>query len=305
MRRLLIYVIILFPVIVSGQDKTLGYKLDPGKRYSLKISVNQSTFSDTYDQSSDVTLDLRMTLHFDIQRQINDQYYTANVSYDELYLSMLAPSMNIDINSGSGKNLILSNLIDTLESRIFRLQLKRDGSFILFSDINACFFEMYDFNIGTEEERDVIIKTLREAFGNNAFNSICNIFVNLYPPDYQTANWDKSISYYFNTKPVAMTNRFFLVKQTIEQNTIQGIGMISPSESVTETNDGTTVSSSASGSQTYDLQADPESGWLHEGTSRQRIMVKTTIVRDNILPRGLEIPSYTETLFTLKGTSGK
>lgn len=305
MIRSLFYIFILFTVSVYGQNGTIGYNLEPGKRYSLIISLNQSTFSDTYGQSNDVSLDLRMTLHFDIQRQVGDQYYTANVSYDDLFLSMLAPSMKIDINSGTGKNIILSNLLDTLESRIFRMQLNRDGSIIMFSDINACFFKMYDYDLATEEERDVIIKTLREAFGNDSFNSICNIFVNLYPQDNHAGNWEKSFSYYFNTKPVVMTNRFFLVKQTVKQNTIQGIGMISTTESIIETNQGTTVSSSASGSQTYDLQTDPVSGWLLEGSSRQRVMVKTTIIRDNHLPEGLEIPSYTETLFSLRGTTGK
>ena len=305
MIRFCLIFLFLFSVTMSGQEPESGYHLIPGNRYSLHIDVRQNTFSESYGQGNDVSLDLNMTIHFDVESQLNNEFYTAQVSYENLFLSMLAPGMNIDINSANGTNSILPTLIDSLESKYFRAQISRDGTVIMFGDINGFFFKMYDYVINSEEEQDVIIKTLREAFGNNAFNSFCNLFINIYPSSGTDPAWDKEFLYYFNTKPVEMKNRFFLVKQTEKQNTIQGMGMISTLESVVETHNGSSVQSTATGSQTYDLQLDPATGWLLKGSSRQRILVKTIILQDSKLPRGLEIPSYTETTFTIKGTVTK
>ena len=47
---------------------------------------------------------------------------------------------------------------------------------------------------------------------------------------------------------------------------------------------------------------DIETGWLKQCVSRQRLVIETTIIKDPYLPEGLKIPSFTETLFEVKGT---
>ena len=301
MLRIFIFCSLIVSASCFAQDAKLGYHLDVGKMYSLNISIQQNTFSESYDQGNNISVDLKMTLHFDIVSQLNSDVYYAMVRYDNLFFSMLAPTLKIDINSESGNNTILPVMIDSLEAKNFKVQLGRDGSIVMFGNINEFFYNMYDFDISSEEEQDVIIKTLREAFGNNAFTSICNLFVNFHPSIDSTRNWEKDYTYYFNTKPVNMVSRFFLIKQTEVQNTVQGIGIISTDEQVIETMNNTTVLSSASGSHTFDLQVDPKTGWLLVGSSRQRILITTTIVKDSHLPEGLEIPSYTETTFSIEG----
>ena len=285
----------------QGQEPNLSYRLKQGNRYSLDISVQQNTFSENSTRENEVSLDLKMIIHFDIISQTGHDTYIAEARYDNIFLSMFAPAMKIDLNSKAGKNSMLGAMIDSLEKKSFKIQLNGDGSFIMYGDINKFFYDMYDFDISGEEERDVIIKTLKEAFGNNAFQSICNIFINIYPSLPGMKHWEKEFTYYFNTKPVKMINRFFLMKQTDNQLTIQGLGMISAEEYFMESRNNTTYSSSATGSQTYDLLIDPETGWLKSAASRQRILIKTTIIKDSQLPSGLAIPSYTETTFNIKG----
>jgi hypothetical protein len=301
MLRILIFCSLIISASSYAQDAHLGYHLDVGKRYSLNISIQQNTFSEDFDQGNNISLDLKMTIHFDIISQLNSDVYYAMVKYDNLFFSMLAPTLKIDINSESGNNTLLPVMIDSLETKSFKIQLGKDGSVVMFGNINEFFYNMYDFDISSEEEQDVIIKTLREAFGNNAFTSICNLFVNFHPSIDSERNWEKKYTYFFNTKPVNMESQFFLIKQTEVQNTVQGIGMISTDEQVLETINSTSVLSSAAGSHTFDLQVDPKTGWLKIGSSRQRIMITTTIVKDAQLPEGLEIPSYTETTFGLEG----
>jgi hypothetical protein len=98
-----------------------------------------------------------------------------------------------------------------------------------------------------------------------------------------------------------MVNRYFLSKTSGERIIIQGLGMLNSMEEFREEISLGEVSSTVSGSQTYDFQVDRESGWLVQCVSRQRVQIETTIIRSDIYPAGLSIPSYTETLFEVKG----
>ena len=80
------------------------------------------------------------------------------------------------------------------------------------------------------------------------------------------------------------------------------MGMLNSMKEFEETTSMGEVKSAVSGSQTYDFQMDPESGWLRRCVSRQRVMIETTIVKSSYLPARLKIPSYTETVFEVNGS---
>ena len=148
----------------------------------------------------------------------------------------------------------------------------------------------------------MILNTLNEAYGPDAFKSLFNLFMWIYPVISPMNNWTNDITYYFNTKPVKVVNRYYLSKTTDEILVIQGLGMLSALKEFLETTSMGEVKSSVSGSQTYDFQVDRESGWLRRCVSRQRVMIETTILKSDYFPPGLKIPSYTETVFEVKGS---
>jgi hypothetical protein len=115
------------------------------------------------------------------------------------------------------------------------------------------------------------------------------------------SNWTNDITYYFNTKPVKMVNRYYLSKTTKDVAVIQGLGMLNAVKEFYETTGLGEVKSAVSGSQTYDFQMDPENGWMKQCISRQRVLIETTILNSSYLPSGLKIPSYTETVFEVSG----
>jgi len=115
------------------------------------------------------------------------------------------------------------------------------------------------------------------------------------------SNWTNDITYYFNTKPVNMVNRFILTRSAGENVVIQGMGMLNSSKEFFETTGMGDVKSTVSGSQTYDFQMDLETGWLKRCNSRQRVIIETTILKSKYFPPGLKIPSYTETMFEVTG----
>jgi hypothetical protein len=100
---------------------------------------------------------------------------------------------------------------------------------------------------------------------------------------------------------VGMVNRYTLAKQDSVRTIIQGLGMLQSGNAFRDSTGMGIVNSEVSGSQTYDIQVDAESGWPMKCVSRQRIIIETTIVESTMLPRGLKIPSYTETLLEVSG----
>ena len=161
---------------------------------------------------------------------------------------------------------------------------------------------MEDFPDSDTSELTLIHQTLEEAYGPNAFRGLVNLFIAYFPVVQPIQAWTRDLTYYFNTKPVQMVNRYFLTKTTEDILTIQGMGMLTSTDEYRESLSMGEVSSSVSGSQTYDYQIDRESGWLVKCVSRQRVLIKTTILESLHLPAGLEIPSYTETVFDVRGS---
>jgi len=170
--------------------------------------------------------------------------------------------------------------------------------------LRRVFREMGSFPGTDSSELWVILETLEEAYGPNSFQGLFHLFVGYFPELRSMTNWTRYVTYYFNTKPVDMVNRYTLTRSTDELLTIQGLGMLESEEAYPETLPMGKVASSVSGSQTYDYHADRRTGWLKTCVSRQRVLIKTTVLESDLLPAGLEIPSYTETLFEVKGTIG-
>jgi hypothetical protein len=221
--------------------------------------------------------------------------------YRDLLISMLAPQMEIDISSASGKDLLLSEMVKMLEERHFSFVMSKRGEVLSLSGLDELFESLSQLQARDTTEQEVIMKTLTEAYGPDAFLSLCNVFLWIYPVIEPMQNWTNDINYYFNTKAVKMVNRYYLSKTTSDVVVIQGLGMLNAVKEYYETTDLGEVKSAVSGSQTYDFQMDPESGWLKQCISRQRVMIETTIVNSKFLPAGLKIPSYTETVFEVTG----
>ncbi len=293
--------LLLFPHL-SAQETSLKYRLTPGDTYTLEVEIHQNTRSESLS-GDEINLFSRMKLDFYVDSIHRRENIYMRAGYRNLHLSMLAPSMDIDINSESLKNRMLTEMLDSLEQYRFRLVMTPSGELRSQEEITPF---IRDFSSGPEADtgqHEVILNTLDEVYGTNAFQSLFNLFVSVYPVVQPISNWTSDLTYYFNTKPVGMTNRYHLTKITDRVVIIQGLGMLNSTEEFLEQNGQREVSSTVSGSQTYDFQMDAETGWLKQCVSRQRLVIETTIIKDPYLPPGLKIPSYTETLFEVKGSS--
>jgi len=292
---------LLLSLHLPAQETTLRYQLQPGQTYTLALEIHQNTHSESAG-SDEINLYSRMKLDFVVDSFDRQENIYMSAKYRDLLLSMLAPSLEIDINSENKKNRMLTRMLDSLQHCQFHLVMNPAGELKSLQEITPFIQAFAAGHAADTSQRGVIVNTLDEVYGTNAFESLFSLFVSVYPVVQPIMNWTRDFTYYFNTKPVQMVNRYHLTKMTREVVIIQGLGMLDSKQDFHEKTSQGEVSSTVSGSQTYDFQMDVESGWLKQCVSRQRLVIETTIIKDPYLPSGLKIPSYTETLFEVKGS---
>jgi len=285
---------------LQAEDPPLSYRLKAGDTFFLKIDLQQSTNSESIE-SEEISFYNLTRLDFKVDSIDSESQIHMSVQYRDLLISMLAPQLEIDISSASGRNQMLSKMVDMLEESIFHMVMTPQGELLSHEGLEEIFSPLASLPVADTSEQQVILATLHETFGPDAFRSLCNLFFWTYPVIHPMTNWTNDIIYHFNTKAVQMVNRFYLTKSTEEIVVIQGMGMINSEKEFFETTAMGKVKSVVSGNQTYDFQMDLNSGWLKRCVSRQRVVIETTILESSYLPSGLRIPSYTETVFEVTG----
>jgi hypothetical protein len=284
----------------EAQEPRQSYHFLPGDIFLLDIDIQQNTHSESISEDA-ISLYSRSRMEFRIDSLEEPDIVHMTVQYKDLVLSMLAPEMDVDVNSSSGSNKLLTSLMDSLEQFTFSVVTDAKGALLQQRGISSRFDYLASIPVSDTNELEVILNTLREVYGPDAFSSLFSLFVSVYPVIYPISNWTNDVTYFFNTKPVLLINRYQLTRSTGELMVIQGIGMIDEQKSFRERTDMGEVESVVSGSQTYDFQMDRSTGWVRQCMSRQRLLIETTILDSPYLPRGLKIPSYTETVFEVKG----
>jgi hypothetical protein len=289
------------PAALQGQEPRLSYALRPGDVYMLEIDLQQSTHSESMDRE-EISFYTLTKLVFTVDSTDAAKDYHMRVQYQDLLLSMLAPQLNMDISSSSGKSPLLTRMMELLEKESFHLSMSPAGELKNLEGLERFFKNLGEESGADSLELEVVLNTLNEAFGPHAFSSLFEVFLWIYPVISPMNNWTNDITYYFNTKPVELVNRYALSKATDKVLVIQGLGMLNASKEFLETTSMGEVKSTVSGSQTYDFQVDRTSGWPIRCVSRQRVLIETTILQSNYFPTGLKIPSYTETVFEVTGS---
>jgi len=285
---------------VEAQEPGLTYNLRVGESYFLETDLQQSTHSESVD-SEEISFYNLTRMEFRVDSIDAAKQFHMSVRYRDLLISMLAPQLGIDISSASGHDHMLTAMVTMLEQEVFSMVMTERGELISLDGLDILFAPLADLQVSDTIEQEVIMKTLEEAYGPDAFRSMCNVFIYIYPIMHPMSNWTNDITYHFNTKAVKMVNRYFLTKVTDAMVMIQGMGMLNSTKEFFETTGMGDVKSTVSGSQTYDFHMDPETGWLKRCVSRQRVVIETTILKSNYFPEGLKIPSYTETAFEVTG----
>ena len=96
----------------------------------LDIDLQQNTRSEAMN-TDEISLYSRTKMEFVVDSTDDQEHLHMTIRYAELLLSMLAPGMNIDINSSTGKNLMLSDMVDSLSNGTFHMVMDVTGDLTL------------------------------------------------------------------------------------------------------------------------------------------------------------------------------
>ncbi len=279
-----------------AQETEPGYNLHAGEIYEISQVFLQSTESEeTYDRGN-VSLDIYCTLHAKVLKADKESGYVLECNYNQLKINMFSLDMNISLNSSSRE---VSSYLAMLENYIFLATLKKNGEFLVVSPLDSFINNMEPALDSADRNRELIIKTLLEAYGNDALVSMANMSLNMYGFN-QVNRCIKDVPITFNARTYTIKNTFFINPLVDENWRIQGIGVLQDTKSEI-THDQISVVTEVSGRQTYDNLYDSQTGWIIEGVSKQKIQVISTFHGYEPLPDGLKIPSETETEITFKG----
>lgn len=292
----LLFFIILFPVILTYSQ---GYHLEVGEKYRLYQSFTQNTITETSSVRGNVSLDIRSTVIINVIA-INDTLgYEIECHYEDLALSLFSSDMDITISSETRGISLIMKYVDMLEEHTFNGILSYTGELISITGLDEHIMLFYNEKEDRYNEQDIIIKTLKEAFGEDAFQGFINLCLNVYCQNNDSI-CKKDVVYSFNARPINLQNTFYMMAPKNGHIRIQGIGSIVASEEEIEF-EGGTISTKLNGNQTFDHLFDAKTGWLLEGHSKQKIYVNTVFRGNTNFPEGLEVPSITETQFDFFG----
>lgn len=284
---------------LQAQQVLLRYELKQEEEYSLELNLQQNTFGEG-QEGARITLSTRTGLWVRVD-SVRQRSYLLTASYCDLELSMSSGSLGIDISSQEDPKSMLSSMISKLEEGTFILEIASNGRILGIHGLAALLDSIHASDPGNTQEELVVRETLREAFGKESLTGHLSLFLGFYPTFPEMRKWTTDQTCYFNTRPVVVNNSLQLGKINENSMVIQGLGMLRSNEAYVENGDMGKVESVAQGSQTYDLTVDRQSGWPLKGLSRQRVRIETTIIESSMLPPGLKIPSYTESLYEIEG----
>ncbi|MEZ5070487.1 MAG: DUF6263 family protein [Bacteroidales bacterium] len=283
-----------------AQDSDLRYRLAPGEHYVLEVEMNQQSHAESYIRE-EVNLTSQLVLHFRVDSVPEPDRICMQSWYEEVRLSMLAPGLGIDLSSEDQNETALHMLANALEGKTFQLCMKKDGSLLGMEGLADHFRQLSRLPYPDTTELAVAFRTLEESYGPDSYTSLFGLFVSLYPSLGFQTHWTRDMTYHFNSKAVLLNNSYQLSSVSEERWISQGIGLFNAHNAFREITSIGEVEAVITGSQTYDFLMDPATGWLQKCNARQRTLVETTVIKGKGLPTGLKIPSYTETLFEVRG----
>jgi len=297
--RSILFLLACISFLQYAQSAACQYNFEPGDSYFLSQVMIQNTETENNEFSGNVSLDLRFTLLIEVKKITAEGNYLFSCRYKDLALGFFAPQSEISINSQSNEFLPFKEYLLKLEKNPFEMLFSRYGEILniwkLDSTINTFYFDKSK----DAKKHQLIIKTIKEGFGEASLKGVSNICLHVYSVE-QTKSVTMESSILFNAKTIDIQNKFYYMPLTDGNMRIQGIGMI-PENIDSLKNNRMSMKTIMKGNQTYDLLFAKDMGWIIDGISKQKIQSISILEGHPDLPDGLQIPSFTDTEYRFSG----
>jgi len=131
---------------VRAQGPILSYNLQVGESYFLEIDLQQSTHSESID-SEEISFYNLTRVEFSVDSIDAADQFHMSVRYRDLLISMLAPQMDVDISSASGKDKMLTEMVELLEQGTFSMTMTPRGNLVSLEGLEELFASLAAFQV--------------------------------------------------------------------------------------------------------------------------------------------------------------
>jgi hypothetical protein len=284
--------------ILAAQTEHPPILLESGKVYRIRQELTQTTESDRGGTRGGASLNSTSELDIQLDQLNPDGSYRVNCRYNALALTLFAPSLEVSINSD--RSMELKNYLNALQKHTFSATLTKMGALRDMDRLNAFLDSLYVEKEESGGLQELLLKTVKEAFGEEALLSMFNVSMNVHGPKVN-GQVVKEVFYHFNTHPLKIQVTYYFQPLKEGKNRVQGLGVLKEQDYLIKSGE-RKMKSTYEGNQTFDLLYDAHSGWMIEGISRQRIYIVTEFHGYNEYPEGLRIPSHTDTDLIFTGS---
>lgn len=295
--RVLPILILLFLSIAGYGMYPYRYNLASGEEFTLDIQIIQNSSSESRFHARNVSLDVLTKVAFRVADQDSLGNYLLECRYRDPALTLFSTSLDLSLDSESGNRPLLTSLTDSLEALVFTLKMSVYGEPMAVDSLDRYIERAAGHLEGSQEEKELVTKTVKDAFGRGAFLNLCHMMLNLYPVE-PGRSVTKQVPHWFSQRILTKENSFYYTATPSGKWRVQGVGVIDEEE-VQEPLDRNRVLTNIRGKQTYDYLCDPVTGVIVEGVSRQRLFVRTLYQDRERFPEGLEVPSETVTKYLI------
>ncbi len=300
MLRMFSFILILSCFLpLQAQNTVARYFLNTGQKFFLTQVMTQNTETENGEIKGNVSLDIQSTIEFEVAGIDQDGDYFLDCKYSHLVLSFFSPQEDMSISSQSNAFIPLRDSLEKLEDKTFSVVMSKFGEFLWIGKLDSTINSFYTDAAYDPVKHELILKTIMEAFGEEALASLANISMYVYA-EVPTEKYVHDTEISFNAKAVAITNNLYYMGSKDDKLRVQGIGMIHETQDSLQIGEMSIVTV-MQGTQTYDYLFNGISGWMIEGVSKQKIHSLSIIWGHEELPNGLKIPSLTESEFQFRG----
>lgn len=299
MRYTSILLLSFYSISLGGQSVISGYNLEKGAGYFLSHQMTQNTIADNNEHGGNVTLDINGKILFTVLGTDSLKNYLLECRYNSLEINFFSPRPDTPISSGSNTFRSLYENLKNLEKETFTVLMSREGQFLIISGLDSCISGLPRPHGNDIRNHDLIVKTIREAFGESALKSMADMVLNTY----NAVSPGKSVkesAVFFNAKELGITNSFYILGSGSENVRIQGIGIIQETIDTIVSGE-LLIKTMSRGNQTYDYLCSNSTGWIIQGISKQKIQSLSVFYGHAELPDGLKVPSFTEAEYRFQG----
>lgn len=316
MRKLLLSLCLLSVLFTAcTSDKAtpdeIVLNLEKGSTYTSN-QVNNTSIDQTI-QGQDIHFDMKIgaMISFKVE-DIVDDVYVMETMYENMHMSMKNSFINIDIDTRNEQadsiNIfagIMHTIMKNIMNKPFTVKMDKHGEIQSIDGIAAA-FENAVAKVSEEKEMDdqtraTVMQQLRESYGDEAFKSSFEIYMNFYPeqPVEVKDTWNKKIEM---KSTVTGTYDVTYTLNSIDkgQYNITGEGKFNSENDDYSLVSGMQMKYNMTGGYNVDMKVSKKTGWIEEASIEQTLEGDVDVKPSEQLPDGMTFPMSMKAITTIK-----